>query len=386
MKRVLSFLILLLSIVVIPANVKADIDARNGLVCQDEVKLSNGITAKTCTIGFKVVNNPTTNNQAKLVLTLTNMVVHSITLESDWRQTNQDGNTLTFETTASKLEIGEHKIGTITFYKVKAADRCFVEYHIETTKIERNCLKDNDLYYDKNGNMVSKFEFEKQCEPHKCEVLTDPDQSDKKYYFDDTGKEVEQQVYDQKCITHHYCVEYENKYYDNDGEQTSKETYEKECFKHYCEKIDDTYYDKKGNEVEELEYEKQCLKHNCEIMEDDTRYGKNGNIVDEVTYQKECSTNTCTVLEDGTHFDKEGNITDLNTYRQQCEKIVCEKVGNKYYDKNGQEVSQSDYNISCEEVIKSPQTGMTLPIILLSGVTILGIIGLIIVKRKNKFM
>ena len=179
-------------------------------------------------------------------------------------------------------------------------------------------------YSDKNGNLVSKEEYEKQCQPHYCEVI------------DDT-------------------------YFGKGGTIVDKETYLKECEenKNYCQIVDGIYYDKEGNEVSQIEYEKQCLAHYCEILSDGTYYGKNGNIVTEEVYKSECE---ALIIP---HY--------------------CEVINGTYYDVNGNVVSKEQYEISCHPEIENPQTGVagiSLFFVFLGLAT--GILGYAYTKKNNK--
>ena len=62
----------------------------------------------------------------------------------------------------------------------------------------------------------------------------------------------------------HYCVVFNGKYYDKDGNVVTKEGYTESCVpkteeKHYCEIINNKYYDKNGNVVTKEDYEKSCV-------------------------------------------------------------------------------------------------------------------------------
>lgn len=88
------------------------------------------------------------------------------------------------------------------------------------TPKKRTCEIFNGKYYDKNGYIVEKEEYEKQC-VHKCEHI-------------------------------------DNTYYDKDGMITTEETYSIQCITHTCEKVGNRFFGKNGLEVSELEYKAQC--------------------------------------------------------------------------------------------------------------------------------
>ena len=118
------------------------------------------------------------------------------------------------------------------------------------------CTNINGKYYDRNGNVVSKAEYEKQC-------------FEKKYY----------------------CTKHNGKYYGISGKVVSFEEYKKQCEeeKYYCTKHNGKYYGKDGNVVSYEEYENQCLekKYYC-VKHNDKYYGSNGKVVSYEEYKKQC--------------------------------------------------------------------------------------------------
>ena len=77
-------------------------------------------------------------------------------------------------------------------------------------------------------------------------------------------------------------------------------------------------------------------------------YDKNGNSVTETEYNKQCKPHYCEII-DNTYFDKSGNIVDKNEYSKQCEKHYCEVIDNTYFDKNGNVVDKNEYSKQCEK-------------------------------------
>ncbi len=398
---------------------KADIDSstsKDWLKCGEEVTSPEGIATKTCKITFTVKDTAANYNAIDVTFTtLENLVLDadSIKLEAGWKNTQKTERVLTFESEESSFSVGEHVVGEVTFKKVRPSEICNLSYRYDFKKIERNCVFENNKYYDSNGNIVTEFEFKKVCEAPKCGILENEGQQ---YYFDEQGKETTKEDYEAKCLEHHYCEKVEDVYYDIDGNVTTEANYNRYCVKHYCEVIEpDIYFNKKGVEIDKLTYEKECKTHSCEILEDGTIYGKNGSIVNNMTYEKECLTNVCRIFPDGTHFDSKGNVVDaLNykkecetlkceilqdgtiygangdivdeiTYKQQCEVNNCVKVGELFYDNEGNVVDENVYNAMCG-TIENPKTGMSLPIILISVIGIAGITMLIHLKKYNKFM
>ena len=168
------------------------------------------------------------------------------------------------------------------------------EKETETVVIEKHiCGVYKGQYYGKDGKVVSKDRFEKECLP------------EKKYY----------------------CEKVDGKYYGKHGNVVSKSRFKKECTshpeKHYCEVINGKYYGKYGTIVTPEQYKKQCEpeeKHYC-------------------------------VYYDGNYYGKHGDIVDKDEYKRQCEpeeKHYCEYYNEKYYDKNGHVVDKDEYKRQCE--------------------------------------
>ena len=138
------------------------------------------------------------------------------------------------------------------------------------------CGYSNGKYYDKNGKVVSKAEYEKQCIKPKPTPKPEPKPTPKpekhycvkydgKWYGKD-GKVVSYEVYKRECTKpepKHYCVYYKGKYYDDHGNVVDEATYKKKCGqpedKHYCGKYNGKWYGKNGDVVSYWEYRKQCL-------------------------------------------------------------------------------------------------------------------------------
>lgn len=87
--------------------------------------------------------------------------------------------------------------------------------------------------------------------------------------------------------------------------------------------------------------------YSCTI-ENGYYYDKNGNSVTENEYNKQCKPHSCEVI-DGTYYDKDGKVVDKTEYSIQCEKHSCEVVGNTFFDKDGNIVSKNEYSIQCEK-------------------------------------
>ena len=225
------------------------------------------------------------------------------------------------------------------------------------------CAYKNGKYYDKNGKVVSKTEYENQCFKPTTKYYCV--KKDGKYY-DDKGNVVSESAYKKACNKEekHYCVKYDGKYYDDKGNVVSESAYKKACNKpenkHYCVKYDGKYYDDKGNVVSESAYKKACNKeekHYC-VYYNGKYYDSDGNVTTEQNYKKECTIpeekHYC-VKYDGKYYDDKGNVVSESTYKKACnkeEKHYCGYYDGKYYGKNGDVVSKETYKKQCETTVE----------------------------------
>ena len=191
--------------------------------------------------------------------------------------------------------------------------------------VKPKCEYKNGKYYDKNGNVVSKAEYEKQC-------ITPA----KKYY----------------------CVKHDGKYYDDKGNVVSYFEYKKKCsqpeHKHYCVKYDGKWYDDKGNVVSYEAYKKACEKeekHYC-VQYNGKWYNSDGKVVSYEEFKKDCmpeEKHYC-VKYNGKWYDDKGNVVSYETYKKKCEKEekhYCGKYNGKWYDDKGNVVSYEKYKKAC---------------------------------------
>lgn len=194
------------------------------------------------------------------------------------------------------------------------------------------CQYKNGKYYDKNGKVVSKAEYEKQC-------ITKPD---KKYY----------------------CVKHDGKYYDDKGKVVSYLEYKKVCDKpenkHYCVKYDGKYYDDKGNVVSYEKYKKACEpeEHHYCVYYNGKYYDSDGKVTTKEKYEKDCTIpeekHYC-VKYDGKYYDDKGNVVSYEGYKKACgqeEHHYCGKFDGKWYDDKGNVVSYEAYKKACEPEIE----------------------------------
>ena len=82
-------------------------------------------------------------------------------------------------------------------------------------------------------------------------------------------------------------------------------------------------------------------------------YDNNGNSVSELTYLKICEAPVCRKV-NGYYFDSKGNNVTKYKYEKDCNgkptpSYKCEYKNGKYYDSKGNVVSKVDYLISCEK-------------------------------------
>ncbi len=82
------------------------------------------------------------------------------------------------------------------------------------------------------------------------------------------------------------CSYVNNKYYDKNGNETTKEIYIKQC-QPTCEKVDNKYYGKDGKEIDKKTFEKECGNPKCEYT-DDTYYDANGKEVTKEQFDASC--------------------------------------------------------------------------------------------------
>ena len=156
------------------------------------------------------------------------------------------------------------------------------------------------------------------------------------------------------------CAYKDGKYYDKNGNVTSKATYESQCVTKpanpTCAYKDGKYYDKNGNVTSKATYESQCVTKPANptcAYKDGKYYDKNGNVTSKATYESQCVTkpaNPTCAYKDGKYYDKNGNVTSKATYESQC---VTKPVTKEYlyeYSKTTQgyytETNWSDWSVN----------------------------------------
>lgn len=137
--------------------------------------------------------------------------------------------------------------------------------------------------------------------------------------------------------------------YEEAGETKTYYNYNFYCIdniaKPVCSIVNDKYYDENGEETTKEKYIEACT---CRVT-DGKYYDDNGDEVDEATYKKACF--ACTV-EDGKYYNDKGEEVTEEAYKKACLPICTEENG-VYYDNNGNAVSKDVYNKKCS----NPTTG-----------------------------
>lgn len=206
-----------------------------------------------CQFKFKSTENTKNYNTIGIHLTLENMVLEKIKLNSGWHIRENSNNFISMETSKDMLSTN-FSVGIATFKKIKWAEDCHVKASFDFGKIDRSCTIFDGNYYDSKGNITNAINYQKECEKPVCKIYPDGTYSDTK------GNIVDQIIYEQECI------------------------------KKVCIIVDNIKYGKNGEIVDDITYQKECQKHYCEILNDGTKYGMNGNIVNDFVYNKECVT------------------------------------------------------------------------------------------------
>ena len=401
-----------------------------------------------CNVKFRVSQTDSKYNKVTLRITMPgDFKITSTSVEAGpgWKIVSQNDTTHTYtlESAQTSFEPGTYQLFKIVSQGSSESNNCDSSLKVIPEIISRSCTIYENNYYDKEGNITTKETYEKECKKHTCEVLSDGT----KYGKD--GRVATDIEYEKECKKHTCEVLSDGTKYGKDGRVVTDIEYEKECKKHTCEVLsdgtkygkngtivdektykeeceektpvceikDEKYYDEQGKETTKEEFEKKCKKHTCEVLSDGTKYGKNGTIVDEKTYKEECEEkNPVCEYKNHQYYDNEGKATTKEEYEKKCKKHTCEIVDNKYYDKNGKEVNKSTYEASCKKItcakvdgkyfdskgnqvskeeyedsciaipVDNPPTGAQTPyLFLFGGVALAGTIFVETKKRNNRF-
>lgn len=105
------------------------------------------------------------------------------------------------------------------------------------------------------------------------------------------------------------------------------------------------YFDLYGNKTTETLYRQQCMPHSCEKV-GDKYYNSVGTEVTEEEYKLSCF--KCK-YENNKYYDNLGNETTKEIYQDTCEFHSCVYLNGKYYNENGEVVTEEVYKNSCEK-------------------------------------
>lgn len=151
------------------------------------------------------------------------------------------------------------------------------------------------------------------------------------------------------------CMQVGNKYYDKNGNVVSEVNYIISCQAPKCQIVNGYYFGKDGTSVTKSRYQSECstptpTTHKCEYT-GGKYYDINGNVVSEVNYIISCQAPKCKIV-NGYYFGKDGRNVSKAIYEKECTTPTptykCQYVNGKYYDKNGAVVSEVNYIISCQ--------------------------------------
>lgn len=332
----------------------------------------------TCKVGFQVTSSPTNYYKYKVKLSvasdfnITNIIKSAST---GWYFETADDSLkeYTLVSTANSFPVGTYEMATITFVGGSLSQDCSAGVSVlSRDNTSRICsiskdTSNNTYYYDKNGNLTTGVNYDRQCRPHNCDNVVDSE-NHVTYYYDKEGHEVTQEQQRIFC-DEHLCEEVEDStthhvyYFDVGSNQVSALEYYNQCKPHVCKTYTDSnthtiyYFDADGDSVSESAYHDSCdEKPKCEIK-DNKYYDNNGNETDKTTYERICLPHNCDTVEDGSttyYYDKNGVETDVYTYQRQCSLHNCDRVVDSnhgityYYDKNGNEINENQYSLVCE--------------------------------------
>ena len=349
MKKNLLFVFICLCLFCLLPKVNAAVNFLEASGCKSTL-YDGRLSGIECNVKFRVSETDSNYNRVTLRITMpSDYKITSTTVEAGQGWTivskNDATHTYTLESKQTSFVPGTYQLFKIVTKGSSNSNNCDSILKVVPEIISRSCTIYNGSYYDKEGNITTELEYEKECKKHTCEILSDGT----KYGKD--GKIVTDIEYEKECKKHTCEVLSDGTKYGKDGKVVTDIEYEKECKKHTCEVLSDgTKYGKDGKVVTDIEYEKECKKHTCEVLSDGTKYGKDGKVVTDAEYEKECKEHTCEVLSDGTKYGKDGKVVTDIEYEKECKKHTCEVLsdGTKY-GKDGKVVDDNTYKAECEE-------------------------------------
>ena len=176
---------------------------------------------------------------------------------------------------------------------------------------KKYCEIDGTTYYGADGSIVSKLKYYEECEKPRCDIVVD---GETKEYYDIDGNKTTEDEYRKSCF---YCKidKTNNKYYGTSGKEVSELDYSKQCTPHSCEILSDgTHYDKDGKVVTEDEYLKSCFK--CR-KENDKYYDENGKETTKENWDIMCTPHKCESFGDK-YFNDKGVLVSKEEYDKAC--------------------------------------------------------------------
>lgn len=193
MKKIFS-IILLLTIMLIPNTVKAD-SYRINYYCDAKQSLNDGTFYMTCHL---LINSDMDINHVKGSLLLKNVKLESIKTSSDWSSLNGLNSNVEFKSNTTHK--GSFSVADFVFtgnLSDKECEASFIAEKIENSKpTPKVCAVVDDVYYGKNGNVVTEEKYYEECENYICTVVNN------KYYFNSKGESVTYDVMLNDCSTH----------------------------------------------------------------------------------------------------------------------------------------------------------------------------------------
>ena len=124
-----------------------------------------------------------------------------------------------------------------------------------------------------------------------------------------------------------------------------------------------TYYNASGVAVSKIEFIKSCQKPICRKV-GGLYFGSNGDVVSVSTYNDQCSSTPTPVPEvkkcvyDQTtnrYYDEDGNIVSEGQYLKSCENPKCKYIDGYYFGKNGDMVTKTEYLAQCSTPTPTPK-------------------------------
>jgi len=196
MKKIL-IIVGLLTCLLLPNTVNAA-SYRFNYSCDAKQPLGDGTFYMTCHL---LINSDMDINHVKGSLQLKNVKLESVKTSSDWKSLNGLNNNVEF--TSASTHKGSFSVADFVFTGNLSATECeasfiadLAEKKNEPTPVTKACAVVDDIYYGKNGNVVTEEKYYEECENYVCTVVNN------KYYFNSKGKSVTQDEMLNDCSTH----------------------------------------------------------------------------------------------------------------------------------------------------------------------------------------